>query len=322
MHYVADVKARPRDRCRCSNAPVFGTEAPWLSGCLLSSEVLVRFQPVPPAICPCWITVSPAVSRAARAGAIPARDASAVISGETTIGSANPAPVRSFGANERRVRFPPLRPHHRSKDGTQGCEACWLRFESSRWYPAGRWCSVTGLLIRGGPKGHRNPSSAPCPHRSSAASRRASAPSRSPRSCHSLQSVLVHRRGPYPRTREFDSLDCDCSSPSGSRDSLRRVAGRSRCVIQTTTAARSFVRLYIARAGARPRVQIESGGVRLLGDVLRPRVARAAVWQQSRWVMPSLSARQLSAGCSSDWQSARFGTERPMVQVHLPRRQT
>lgn len=212
MHCALDVKARPRDRCRCSNAPVFGTEAPWLSGCLLSSEVLVRFQPVPP---------------------------SAVISGETMIGRANPAPVRSLGANERRVRFPPLRPHHRSTEGTQGCEACWLRFESSRWYPAGRWRSVIGLLIL-----------------------------------------------------------CDpcLSPPSGSRDSLRRAAGRSRCVIQTTTAARRFVRLYIARAGARPRVQIESGGVRLLGGVLRPRVARAAVWQQSRWVMPSLSARHLFRG--------------------------
>src|SRR5690606_41333788 len=37
-----------------------------------------------------------------------------------------------------------------------------------------------------------------------------------------------------------------------------------------TTAARRFVRLYIARAGARPRLQIECGGVRLLGGVLRP----------------------------------------------------
>src|SRR6185436_2023280 len=31
-------------------------------------------------------------------------------SGETPIESANPASIRSLGANERRVRFPPLRP--------------------------------------------------------------------------------------------------------------------------------------------------------------------------------------------------------------------
>jgi hypothetical protein len=37
-----------------------------------------------------------------------------VISGETTIESANHASVRSLGANERRVRFPPLRPNYAS----------------------------------------------------------------------------------------------------------------------------------------------------------------------------------------------------------------
>jgi hypothetical protein len=93
------------------------------------------------------------------AGASPVRD-SAVISGETPIESANHASIRSLGANERRVRFPPLRPtlqgslgltkrirsqeprargatRQRSKDGTRQCERRWLRFKSSQWYFAG-----------------------------------------------------------------------------------------------------------------------------------------------------------------------------------------
>src|SRR5690606_25764615 len=70
--------------------------------------------------------------------------------------------------------------HHRSKEGTQGCEACWLRFESSRWYEAqactdrppvrtrgavfaGRRSSVTGLIPRGRSKDRPNPSPAACP---------------------------------------------------------------------------------------------------------------------------------------------------------------
>jgi hypothetical protein len=51
-----------------------------------------------------------------------------------------------------------------------------------------------------------------------------------------------------------------------------------------------------------------------------------AVWDgsgvQSRGaVFDSLAACRSSSGCSSAWQSARFGTERSKVQVLLPRRQ-
>ncbi len=35
---------------------------------------------------------------------------------------------------------------------------------------------------------------------------------------------------------------------------------------------------------------------------------------------PAFRHGTISSGCSSDRQSARFGTERPVVQVHLPRR--
>ena len=55
--------------------------------------------------------------------------------------------------------------------------------------------------------------------------------------------------------------------------------------------------IYIARAGARPRLQIGCGRVQILGGVRIVRFAlpskRAAVWQQSRWVVPNFSARQL-----------------------------
>jgi hypothetical protein len=55
--------------------------------------------------------------------------------------------------------------------------------------------------------------------------------------------------------------------------------------------------IYIARASARPRLQIECGRVRILGGVPRPcplRATWAAVWQQSRWVMPNFTARPFS----------------------------
>jgi hypothetical protein len=47
-----------------------------------------------------------------------------------------------------------------------------------------------------------------------------------------------------------------------------------RCVtFVKSTAGQTLVRLYIARAGARLRLQIESGGVQLLGGVRRSRFA-------------------------------------------------
>src|SRR5690606_15968870 len=95
----------------------------------------------------------------------------AVISGETMTGSANPAAgpfvrrERTQGSSPSTATSSPCAAlarvglaaraeglddplgegceslhcdwlHHRSKEGTQGCEACWLRFESSRWYEA------------------------------------------------------------------------------------------------------------------------------------------------------------------------------------------
>jgi hypothetical protein len=83
--------------------------------------------------CPCRTGASSPVSRTGDAGASPATDA-AVISGETMIVRAGRACGPFVGANERGVRFPPLRPRHRSKDGTRRCERCWQRFESSRWH--------------------------------------------------------------------------------------------------------------------------------------------------------------------------------------------
>lgn len=113
----------------------------------------------------------------------------------------------------------------------------------------------------------------------------------------SPQSVQVHRRGPYPRTRGFDSLDCDASSPSepqGRYDESRAV--RAALSIQTTTAARSFCppihRACWCTASSPNRERRGSTPRRCAS----PAFARAAVWQQSRWVMPSLQARQLSRG--------------------------
>ena len=86
-------------------------------------------------------------------------------------------------------------------------------------------------------------------------------------------------------------------------------AGRSRCSV--TRAARAALppslqrertpAIYIARASARPRLQIGCGRVRILGGV------QTAVWQQSRWVMPNLQARQFSRGVAQPGRALRSG---------------
>lgn len=67
----------------------------------------------------CWITevrwfLSPVVRVQ-----VPSETLSAVISGETMIDSANHASIRSLSANERRVRFPPLRPTFQGASGSR-----------------------------------------------------------------------------------------------------------------------------------------------------------------------------------------------------------
>ncbi len=95
--------------------------------------------------CPRRTVASSLVFQPRYAGASPAADA-AVISGETTIGRVNHA-SGPFVRRERMMGSIPSAAttsirskctRHRSMDGTQACEACWLRFNSSRWYQAGR----------------------------------------------------------------------------------------------------------------------------------------------------------------------------------------
>jgi hypothetical protein len=162
------------------------------------------------------------------------------------IDSVNHASIRSLGANERRVRFPPLRPtlqgslgltkrtaprslgleeqiRHRSKDGTRQCERRWLRFKSSRWYFA-------------------------------AHQRRRS------------QSVLG--------TAAAHSRVRDGSIPS-TATKFSRVA---RAVFPPHSPREPSPAIYIARAGARPRLQIGCGRVQILGGV---RIVRFAPREQS-----------------------------------------
>ena len=66
-------------------------------------------------VCPCWITaVRRSLEPFVRVQFPPGIRLIAVISGETMTKRANPAKVRSLGANERRVRFPPLRLRRRA----------------------------------------------------------------------------------------------------------------------------------------------------------------------------------------------------------------
>ena len=103
----------------------------------------VRFpSPIPSSVRRCRTAVSSLGFQSSYAGANPATDSTLSpftlrsASGEAMTISTNPALVHSLGANERWVRLPPLRLHfrHCSKDGTQPCEGCWLRFKSSRWH--------------------------------------------------------------------------------------------------------------------------------------------------------------------------------------------
>ena len=92
--------------------------------------------------CPCRTAVSSLVSRTSYAGANPATDAalfSAVISGETPIVSVNSARGPFVRRERMQGSIPstatrPISSCHRSMDGTHACEACWLRFKSSRWH--------------------------------------------------------------------------------------------------------------------------------------------------------------------------------------------
>jgi hypothetical protein len=101
--------------------------------------------------------------------------------------------------------------------------------------------------------------------------------------------------------------------------------------VQVDPRLRALPACFTSRSGDQIGLQIRSRWVQFLGGVRIVRAsARAAVWRDSRWIRSGLMARHFlassfararnTAGCSSDWQSARFGTERPVVQVHLPRR--
>jgi hypothetical protein len=118
-----------------------------------------------------------------------------------------------------------------------------------------------------------------------------------------------HRRGPYPRARWFDSIDCDeADVVQAGRTAVRTAnagtspavwfkfsivarrmasaitragparAGRSRCsvtraaraALSPLAAARAYPRHLHRACRARPRHQTECGRVRILGGVLRP----------------------------------------------------
>lgn len=91
---------------------------------------------------------------------------------------------------------------------------------------------------------------------------------------------------------------------------LDRIAGRLRCVPFARTRSARLSPVLTSRVpvhGFDSKSSAAGFNSLAVCETFRPRVARAAVWQQSRWVMPSPKARLLSrapfvgriSGCSS-----------------------